>query len=472
MVKIDGRMVPACQNRVQAKMNVLSQSDAEVRGARRQMLEFTLLNHPVDCVICDKAGECALQRQYMDWDGKPSAVHHAKVDKQKRVDVGHRIILDQERCVLCGRCIRFCAEVAKAPELVFGGRGDHEYVTTAPGARLNNPYSINTVDICPVGALTDKDFRFKVRVWELHARESACTGCSEGCTMEIHHHRGQIYRTVPPKKWDINLNWMCDYGRDRYRDVRKDRLTSALVNGHVVDVDTAAQRIGDEARRDRGESAAKWGVVFGADLTNEDAFAAAQFAFELLEGCQVYLADLPDDGRGDEILRTNDPNPNRAGVRACAQGKLRDRDQLGADLQTGKLRKLYVLGDQLQVADQMIARLRTLDFVALQSSRATNPLVGLAHVVLPASAWAEVDGTVTNHRGQVKRLRPALEPPGTARGHWDLLRRVALAMGTDAPRASAQQHFEAMREHIPMFALASFGMEKPSVALRFAGRRG
>ena len=161
------------------------------------MLEFTLLNHPIDCPICDKAGECTLQKHYFDWDAKYARNDGIKVHKDKNVDLGKHIVLDQERCILCTRCIRVCDEVAKQPELTMAMRGDHEVLTTAPGRRLDNPYSLNTVDVCPVGALTSKDFRFAMRVWELQTTPSVCTGCSTGCNVEIHSSRNEVYRLVP-----------------------------------------------------------------------------------------------------------------------------------------------------------------------------------------------------------------------------------------------------------------------------------
>src|SRR5262249_34108591 len=165
LVEIGGnpKLQPSCQIPVAEGMKVIS-SSPRVSLAREQMLEFTLVNHPVDCPICDKAGECTLQKLYADGDAQPSRVVLAKVHKPKRVDLGPTIVLDQERCILCTRCIRVCDEVAGVHQLEMAHRGDHEVLTTAPGQLLDNPYSLNTVDVCPVGALTSKDFRFSVRV--------------------------------------------------------------------------------------------------------------------------------------------------------------------------------------------------------------------------------------------------------------------------------------------------------------------
>ncbi len=214
-VKGQPKPMPSCYTPVAEGMVVDTKSEKAL-DVRRQMLEFTLLNHPIDCPICDKAGECMLQKHYFNWDAKYARNDGIKVEKAKVVDIGQHIVLDQERCILCTRCIRVCDEVAKAPELTMANRGDREVLTTAPGKRLDNPYSLNTVDVCPVGALTAKDFRFQMRAWELTATHSVCSGCATGCNTEIHSSRDQLYRLVPRENAAVNQHWMCDVGRFTY----------------------------------------------------------------------------------------------------------------------------------------------------------------------------------------------------------------------------------------------------------------
>ncbi|MCC6751186.1 MAG: (2Fe-2S)-binding protein [Deltaproteobacteria bacterium] len=464
------KLVPACQMTVQPAMEVYS-SRADVLEARQRMLEFTLVNHPVDCTICDKAGECALQRHYMDWDGKDSAINHAKVDKPKKVDLGPHIVLDTERCILCSRCVRFCQEVAKAPQLVFSRRGDHEMLTTAPGERLDNPYSLNTVDICPVGALTDKDFRFKIRVWELFSTRSTCVGCSAGCQTEIHHHRNQIYRLVPPKRWDMNLSWMCDDGRRTYKAIGGPRVSQPRVNGRQESLKDALDAAAASLRPYLGEERHALGVVVGADLTNEDAFASVHFARDLLGLAAVYLADRPNDGRGDGILRRSDPNPNRSGILTIAGDTARSTRDLAADIAAGTVRALLVVGDSPLSDAGAPEALRQLAVLVVQASIA-SPTSEAASVLLPAAAWAEVDGTITNYEGRVQRLRAAVEPPGLARPHWDLIGRLARLLGLEAERPSPEAVFDELRRHHPSMAHASWGEPMRAGQLRFAGRRG
>lgn len=474
LISLGGRLTPACQQTVQAGADVLSGSCEMVSDARKQMLEFTLANHPVDCVICDKAGECALQRQYMDWDSKPSEVNHQKVNKPKKVDLGPTVVLDAERCILCSRCIRFCAEVAKDPQLDFCQRGDHTEITTAPGKVLDNPYSLNTVDICPVGALTDKDFRFKMRVWNLFSTITVCNGCSAGCNADIHHKDGKIYRVVPPKRWDTNLNWMCDYGRRTPNALATGRASRAQARGADCALGEAVEGVADALSSLLQSHRQGIGVVLGADVTNEDNYLAASFAIDFLEAGHIYIAALADDKNGDEILRTNDPNANKRGAEASARGQAKKISELESDLATGKLKALYVVGDALRLSEKATAALSSLDLFIVQSTGVGLPanIASKATYLLPAAAWTEVDGTITNHRGEVGRLRPAMEPPGFALPHWALLNEVGQKMGLKARFSSAQEIFTALAQDVAAFSSAEWGAQLLTERLRFGGRRG
>ncbi|MGH9888983.1 MAG: 2Fe-2S iron-sulfur cluster-binding protein, partial [bacterium] len=205
-VEKNPKLQPSCQQACGEGM-VVHTTDRQSVLARKQQLEFTLLNHPIDCPICDKAGECTLQKLYFEHDNDDSRVDVTKVHKAKVVDLGPTIVLDQERCILCSRCIRACDEIAGEHQLDFAHRGDHQVLTTAPGAQLDNPYSLNTVDVCPVGALTAKDFRFTMRAWELEATPSVCNGCATGCNTEVHHRNGRAWRLVPRLNPDVNKYW-------------------------------------------------------------------------------------------------------------------------------------------------------------------------------------------------------------------------------------------------------------------------
>src|SRR5512134_978597 len=274
-VEKNPKLQPSCQQ-VCGEGMVVRTTDPQSTLARKQQLEFTLLNHPIDCPICDKAGECTLQRLYFDHDNADSRVDVPKVHKDKAVDIGPHIVLDQERCILCSRCIRTCDHTSGKHQLEFANRGDHEVLTTAPGEQLDNPYSINTVDVCPVGALTAKDFRFTMRAWELEATPSVCNGCATGCNIEIHHKQGRAWRLVPRHNPDVNDYWMCDEGRFTYHDLREERLAGATVDGLPAGWDRAIRAAAD--RLAVGRAAGQFAVVLSALHTNEDNFALAKLA--------------------------------------------------------------------------------------------------------------------------------------------------------------------------------------------------
>ena len=212
-VEIKGRQEPviSCKEIVSDGMNISTDSEL-IQKHRQSVLEFILINHPLDCPVCDKAGECKLQNYYFDYSLKQSRFKEQKVNKPKMLKVGQHIIMDAERCIECSRCIRFCKEITKTNELSFEERSDRTRISIFPGNELNNQYSLCTVDLCPVGALTSIDFRFKKRVWFLKTDSSICNGCATGCNIYVDHHDNIIYRWRPRENNAVNKTWMCDYG--------------------------------------------------------------------------------------------------------------------------------------------------------------------------------------------------------------------------------------------------------------------
>jgi NADH-quinone oxidoreductase subunit G len=473
LVEIQGqpKLAPSCYTPVSEGMEVFTESE-KVRVARQQMLEFTLVNHPVDCPICDKAGECTLQKLYFDWDHKQSRVDVIKVQKPKVVDVGPHIMLDQERCILCTRCIRVCDEVARSPQLTMAARGDRQVLTTAPGTQLDNPYSINTVDVCPVGALTAKDFRFTMRAWELQMVPSVCTGCATGCNDEIQFSAGRIWRLYPRYNPDINQYWMCDEGRFTYKEIHERRLAVPTVGGEPASWERAlkevATRLAGPLANDRGRVA----VVFSAQATNEDNYALARLAFDQLGIERAYLGARPaQPERADAILRHADVNPNTAGARACGRGVLRGQDELSLHLEQRAVRALVVMGEDLTLSPAALAKLAELDALVVLGCH-ENDLTRAAQVALPARAWAEVQGTVTNAKGTVQRLNAALDPAGDARPYWELVSLVSRSLGHPLEWADARAVFREMVEKVRELKGASWGRTALPIQLRFAGSRG
>jgi NADH-quinone oxidoreductase subunit G len=468
-VEKNPKLQPSCQQTCGEGM-VVHTTDKQSTLARQQQLEFTLLNHPVDCPICDKAGECTLQKLYFEHDNHDSRVDVPKVHKNKVVDLGPTVVLDQERCILCSRCIRTCDAVAGEHQLEFAHRGDHEILTTAPGAQLDNPYSLNTVDVCPVGALTAKDFRFTMRAWELEATPSVCNGCATGCNVEIHHKNGRAWRLVPRHNPDVNHYWMCDEGRFTYHDLRDHRLAGAVVDGLPAGWDRAIRAAADHLTPLLSSGAKAVGVVLSPEYSNEDNFALARLA-KAWGVTNVYVAGKPPvPGRADGRLRVADVNANTSGVKLIAEA-------LGlaavpvVELSAG-VRTLVMLGSELHGVDD--AKLAELAIIAI-STHERGP-VKAAKVALPAAAWAEISGTVTNDKQLVQRMHAAFAPPGQALPAWEAIVRLAQAtpVGTAAKLsfAHAREVFKDMTQAVAAWSTLTWAREARPLALRFAGSRG
>ena len=503
LVEVSGqpKLVPSCYTPVADKMEVVTNSP-RVLKAREQMLEFTLVNHPVDCPICDKAGECHLQKLYMDWDASDSRTEFNKVHKPKAKDLGPTIVLDAERCILCTRCIRVCDEVAGVHQLEMAWRGDREQLTTAPGQVLDNPYSLNTVDVCPVGALTSKDFRFTMRAWELYTTPSVCTHCSTGCNIEIHHHQGEIWRLVPRENQQVNKFWMCDEGRFSYKEIRHRRQSGARVGqgrglpGQIASIDKATTYAAERLKR-VADAGGTVGLVFGAQATNEALFGLRQIADRLeARGVTVrryVFGRMVRPERADKILRSADMNPNTRGAQFLAGPGAGDFAALRRDLAAGALKALWMVGEDVPVGDdtlpELAAQLDSLELLVVQAVHDTL-VTKRAQVQLPAAAWAEIDGTFTNGKGLVQRIRKAVEPSGDARPHLELLSQIGRKTGWvegEKWQTSARQAFlalmgtlgeqvsgEATPEATPASGLAraEWGRELLPVQLRFAHSRG
>lgn len=468
------KLQPSCQTTVADGM-VVQTKDAQSTLARKQMLEFTLLNHPVDCPICDKAGECTLQRLYFDHDNARSRLDVPKVHKPKVVDLGPQIVLDAERCILCTRCIRVCDEVAHEHQLEMRNRGDHEELGTAPGAVLDNPYSMNTVDVCPVGALTAKDFRFTMRAWELELTPSVCNGCATGCNIEIHHKNERTWRLIPRHNPAVNDYWMCDEGRLTYHELRERRLAGAVLGGLPSSWDralaAAASKLETVLTTDKG----RVGVVLSAQHSNEDNYVLSKLARNIWQLERIYLGGkAPAPERADDILRDADVNPNTAGVKAIAAAggyELLGIDRLEKDLADGTLAALVVLGHELPLSAAALEQAKNLDALVVLAHREVG-IAASAHVLLPVAAWAEVHATITNRKGLVQRMQAAYPPPGQALPAWEAVTRLGQACKAALGYTHPKNIFTEMVAAVKPFAGADWGKTARPTQLRFAGSRG
>jgi NADH-quinone oxidoreductase subunit G len=456
----------ACNTLAADGMVVQTETD-RVRETRKSIMEFHLINHPLDCPVCDQAGECWLQIYYMKHGLYDPRMTDEKVHKPKAVPLGPHVILDAERCILCSRCVRFCDEITGTGELGIFDRGDHSEIGLFPGTELANKYSGNVVDICPVGALTDRDFRFQVRVWYLDTAKSVCPGCARGCNIEVHvnrrrpHHADgrRVARLKPRFNADVNRWWICDEGRYGFGFVdAPDRLlTPTRREGATSSEATWDDAIAAVSATLRRVSPDEIGVVASPKMANEDLFALRR----LLEigGIRRVAAQVPPrvPGDQDQLLIRADKHPNSLGAELLGLGG--DARAVLEAARARRLRCLWIFGHDVLAAGwpeaEVAAALRAVETVVFVGTNG-NRTSAVAHWVLPAAAWVERDGTYTNFEGRVQRFRQAVEPLGQALPEWDIVGRILASLG-EAPTATRAEHwFRQLAAAVPAFAELSY----------------
>jgi len=407
------KLVIACSTIASEGMIVHTDS-AKVIAAQNAVMEFLLINHPLDCPICDEAGECKLQEYAYNYSVGESRFVEEKIHKDKRIKLGPNVMFDGERCISCSRCIRFCDEIAKDPELTFVQRGDHVTIRTYPGQEMDNPYSMNTIDICPVGALTSTDFRFKARVWDMSSNKSICVGCSRGCNIDIWVRNNEILRLTPRHNEDVNSYWMCDHGRlNTFKPVNaKSRIHYPQIrkDGTLVEVgwDEAFSEAVSRLKTFPKDQIAVIGSPFA---TCEDNFLAAKFAKNVLGTGNLDFIRHTNPDFADDILRTEDMTPNSngallAGV-APSQAGL-DINGILKGIKDQKIRALYLIEDDIvQKFPELESSVAKVDLLIVHSSN-FNSSTNYAEIVFPASTFAEKHGTFLNGFGVLQRISPAI----------------------------------------------------------------
>ena len=423
MVEIEGqgKLQIACNTKVQEGMKISNQSE-KVQTAVRWGLEYHLINHPLDCPICDQAGECSLQDQYMKFSSYDPSMAEAKVKKRKLVSLGSKIVLDTERCILCSRCVRFTDEVSKTHELGIFNRGDRSEIGCFDDKPLENDYALNTVDICPVGALTSKEFRFKQRVWYLKTAKSICTGCSTGCNTFVDYNEEGVWRVRPRFNENVNGHWMCDKGRGLFEDThRKNRLNRALMGLSL------AEGEGDlslsESKRDL--SLAKAGnnwkslstkaifeeiqkhlkepqFVLTGQYSNEE-YSALLSAFPKSEFYYWINNEEEFDDFDDKLLR-GDKNPNTKGLRKIFP-KMKSLKKWQA-----KGKCLVVFGPEntafypdLEQKSQVFSQAKVLVWFGLIQNPYLKAKSGVFQI--PIKSSFEKEGTYINHQGLEQKVK-------------------------------------------------------------------
>jgi NADH-quinone oxidoreductase subunit G len=432
------KLVPACQQTVGEGMEVLSESSGHVTQARSAVQEMLLLNHPVDCPICDQAGECRLQDYWLEHGATAKRMHDEPIHKPKGVQFGPTIVYDAERCILCTRCIRVCDEVAKDPVLSIRERGNLGEITVTPGRMLDHPYTLMTEYVCPVGALTAVDFRFKARVWFLRSAPTVCTGCATGCNAftDFDPRNQTVYRYRPRENPNVNKYWMCDDGMLDYRRVHAGRVLAPRVKGEPTTRQAALEKA---VKALSGVDGAKLALVLSAQHSNEDNFALLALGRDRLGAKRLYLSARPD-GQGDSVLRHTDKNPNTQGVKKLAVGTpLSPLTDLAKAVEAGEVTHVLALGSVApDGVEEALKKLKALVTLATH----TGPLAARARVLLPASSWAESSGTFVNAKGVAQSSAQAISPQGESRPAWKLCAELAKALGSEELAWSRVEHVQ------------------------------
>jgi NADH-quinone oxidoreductase subunit G len=423
------KLAPSCQTPVKDGLEVRFASPA-VKGSQQRCMEFFLLNHPLDCPVCDRAGECYLQ-DYSERFGSPTSRMVDEKHKNPKKDVGSRTVLYMDRCVLCSRCVRFCDEIAGTGELCVVQRGSRAEIDVFPGLPLENPLQGNVVDLCPVGSLVDKDFLMKRRVWELTGTPSICPGCSTGCTIRIDHADGRVYRLKPRYNLGVNDWWMCDEGRFGWKYLHDPkRLTRPAVR-RGADVQTpywsalpeiVRVRLGQVARRDGG---AKVAALLSPFMSCEEAWLLAKFIRGIAPEATLAMGPVPiagvdqafpkGDGKTVKFTIRAEKCPNRRGVELVLAGRGGATTNFGGFVTkaaAGAFSAAWIVGGyptdwgtkELEKALPKIELLFAQDIFP-------NAVTNAAVVVIPSCAWAERSGCFVNAQGKVQPFEAAIAPP-------------------------------------------------------------
>ncbi len=419
----------SCSTAAQDGMVILTQSE-KVKKARQDILEFLLINHPVDCPICDQAGECYLQDYYMDYGLHKSRFKMSdKIRREKRIQIGDYLTLDRERCILCTRCVRFCEEVTKTNELFVAQRGDHSFIDIKPGEKLNNPYSLNIADICPVGAFTSSDFRFRKRVWFLKTEESVCLGCATGCRIKVQYDENTVYRIMTSPNEHTNT-WLCDAGRMTYKELYAEkRLRKIKIDGQEQQ-GKGLSAVYDKVSQKNPEKTA---VILSPYLSVEDNMALYLFARHALKSCRIFLPQLKDRKISDGILRNCEPAANAAAMEIFA-----------------KVFSIEIFNpEKAGEFDFVITCKKTADRLHLEKEGLYFSLedCGLEGILIPIKSYFETKGTFINWKNRAAVTSPAVKNENKFEV-WRVLSELASLYGSNLPFENLSELEEICKKEI------------------------
>jgi NADH-quinone oxidoreductase subunit G len=401
----------ACATPISEGMVVKSKSDKAVE-AQEAVMEFLLINHPLDCPICDEAGECKLQEYAFTHSQAKSRFQEVKNPKDKRVRWGPNVMFDAERCISCSRCIRYAKEVAHQDVLTFVNRGDHVTIKLSEGTEWDNPYSMNVIEICPVGALTSPDFRFKSRVWEMSFNDSISFADSTGSNIKIGVRKNEILRIEPRTNMYVNKYWLSDDARlNHYKFVNENRITEPLIKNdkshQAVDWDEAITSVVDELNKFKPHEIM---ILASPKSTTECNFIVNKFGRQILNTSNIDFLPQIDKTKEDDFLGVVDRAPNTIGTQEVGikeeLADLKAKD-LVDNIRTGKIKALWIIEEDFRMHSHMIEALDELDFLIVQYYN-HNKISQKADIVLPAATYAEIEGTYINKDKRVQHFTPAL----------------------------------------------------------------
>ncbi len=445
------RPVIACANTVGENMGIRTQGEL-VEKCREGVMEFLLINHPLDCPICDQAGECSLQEFSVEHGKGSSRFKEDKVKKPKNVKIGPRIRLDDERCIMCSRCIRFMDEVAEEPVLGFSERGTHTTVGVYPGRELDNNYGLNTVDLCPVGALTSNDFRFQMRTWFLKETASIDTNCGTGTNIIIWTRGNKIFRVTPRQNDEVNSCWMPDSHRLSYTCPSHDnRLSAPLIKADGVHEETcwsnSITAAGEAIKQFEGNEIA---IIASGKQTNEELFMMRTLAAEL--GTDL-ISIIPHTQESDKMLISEDRNPNTTGA-GLVLGLDDPTEKLATikdGISNGSIKAVIAASEDLLDAGFSANDIDALELL-ISIFNTTNATAQASDIVFPGASSAEKRGSMINVTGRLQKLNAACIPPADARDDWEIISDLILAITGETPEQaplSIDQLSEILSNNIP-----------------------
>ena len=409
-VEVEGmpKLAISCATPAADGQVVHTESRKAVKG-REAIMEFLLINHPLDCPICDEAGQCKLQDYAFQHGRRESRFEELKVQKDKRVPFGPQVLFDGERCISCSRCIRFADEIAEQPVLTFVNRGDHVTIETAPGTEFDSPYSMNVIDICPVGALTSIDFRFRARVWDMSFNESVCPGCARGCNNDVGVRDNEILRIDARTNMKVNEYWMCDPGRlETYPPVNENRYDGPEIRRGETHIGVSWEEAYAEASsRLRGVKPSEIWFVASGRATCEENYTLARFAREVVGTKNISAFHHIDPSFADNRLRVADRSANARSLQLLEIPLEETTDQIVEAIEQGRVKVLYVLDDDLPVSDRFDEALDRLETLIVHASNRTT-IAEHADVIFAGASWAENEGTYINIQGTVQHFEPAI----------------------------------------------------------------